>query len=228
MSEIDTKLDMHAQKNRVAPDAKGTYIDPLQAGVTSAFLAHAFQMDARTVASRLKGCPVKKRVRRGTKMATILYDFKTACSYLVTPAMSSKEYLRSVKRNELPPALQQQVWDALLKRQRWEENAGQLWRTERVRSVLGTTFQTIKFTMQLWLETLERQTEVTPAQRKLIVELVDGLQKEVYDSMVKMASENETGPQTEEMLELVGESGTVEDIIADMNSPDDEGWESLV
>lgn len=228
MSEIDTKLDMHAQKNRIAPDAAGTYVEPLNNGVTVAFLAQAFQMDTRTVSSRLKGCPIKARKRRGTKMATVLYDFKTACSYLVTPAMSSKEYLRSVKRGDLPAALQQQVWDALLKRQRWEENAGELWRTDRVRAVLSGTFQKIKFTMQLWTETLERQTEVTSAQRDIIIKLVDELQKEVYEAMVTQAAESQTGPQTDEMLELVGETGTVEDIIKDMNSPDTDDWEDLV
>lgn len=226
MSAIDQKLENHATRNRVAPDSTGDV--PGNTGVTVAYLALAFRMDARTVKERLKSCPIHSYKNRGTKMKTILYDLATAASYLVTPALTSKDYLRAVKRNELPAALQQQVWDALLKRQRWEENAGELWRTENVRAVLGSTFQTIKFQMQLWLETLERQVEVSPAQRKLLMELVDGLQKEIYDALVKQGEESETGPQTGEMQDLVGESGSVAEIIADMNSPEPEAWESLV
>lgn len=226
MSSIDRKLENHATRNRVAPDSTGDV--PGNTGVSVAYLALAFRMDARTVKERLKACPIHSYKNRGTKMKTVLYDLATAASFLVTPALTSKDYLRAVKRNELPPALQQQVWDALLKRQRWEENAGELWRTESVRNVLGSTFQTIKFQMQLWLETLERQVEVTPAQRKLIIKMVDGLQKEIYDALVKQGEAGETGPQSSEMEELTGETGSVADIIADMNSPEPEEWESLV
>jgi hypothetical protein len=160
--------------------------------------------------------------RRGTKMLTTFYSVKEAAAYLVTPAFSTADYLRAVKRGELPPALQQQIWDALLKRQKWEENAGQLWRTEKVREVLGSTFQTIKFTIQLWADTVEREVELTQDQRNAIIRMADALQKEIYDALVAQQSENATGSQLSELPEHVGEAALVTEMIDLVESEEDE------
>ena len=80
----------------------------------------------------------------------------------------------------------------MLKQQKWEENAGDLWRTTQVRDALGDTFQTIKFTMQLWVDSLERQTTLTNDQREIIVAMVDALQNEVYTSLVEKSAEKST------------------------------------
>lgn len=220
--EVNERLQRLTQTNRQSPDSGGLYADPLNRGVSVSWLAHVFDMDQATVKRKLGNCPVKTAKRRGTKQMTVLYDLKVAAAFLVTPAYSTAEYMRAVRRGDLPPALQQTVWDALLKRQKWEENAGQLWRTEKIREVLGSTFQTIKFTMQLWIDTLERQVEVSDEQRSIIINLVDGLQAELYDALVEQMNDNATGPQLDEMDELVGESGTVGETISLVESEEDE------
>jgi len=220
--DVDTRLSRLTETKRQMPATGGLYADPLNRGVSVAWLAHVFRMEQAAVKRKLGNCPVKTQRRRGDKMTTVLYDLPTAAAFLVTPAFSTAEYMRAVRRGDLPPALQQTIWDALLKRQKWEENAGQLWRTEKIRTVLGSTFQTIKFTMQLWIDTLERRVEVSDEQREIIVSLVDGLQAELYDALIQQMNENATGPQLEEMDELVGESGTVGETIARVESEDDE------
>tara|TARA_Y100000593_G_scaffold83521_2_gene157521 strand:- start:24108 stop:24791 length:684 start_codon:yes stop_codon:yes gene_type:complete len=222
MSDAHEKLSLLVEQNRQSNSGSGLYADPLNRGVSVAWLAHVFRMDKQAVQRKLGNCPVKTQRRRGDKMTTTLYDLATAAPFLVTPAFSTTEYMRAVRRGDLPPALQQAVWDALLKRQKWEENAGQLWRTSAIREVLGSTFQTIKFTMQLWVDTLEKTTEVTPAQRKALIEMVDALQSDLYDSLVRNMEENQTGPQLEEMGELVGEDGTLTETVALVESEDDE------
>jgi len=221
-SELDARLERLAETKRQMPTTNSLYADPLNRGVSVAWLAHVFRMDQATVKRKLGNCPVKTKRRRGDKMTTVLYDLPTAAPFLVTPAFSTAEYMRAVRRGDLPPALQQTIWDALLKRQKWEENAGQLWRTEKIRSVLGSTFQTIKFTMQLWTDTLERQVEITDEQREVVVGLVDALQADLYDALVDNMNSTETGPQLDEMDELVGESGTVGETIYLVESEDDE------
>lgn len=222
MSDVETRLDRLTQTNRQSPDSVGLYADPLNRGVSVAWLAHVFRMDPSTVKRKLDNCPVKTQRRRGDKMTTVLYDLPTAAPFLVTPAFSTAEYMRALRRGDLPASLQQTIWDALLKRQKWEENAGQLWRTEKVRETLGSTFQTIKFTMQLWVDTMERQVELSDEQREMIISLVDALQADLYDSLVKNMQEQETGPQLEEMWGLVGESGTVGEAITLVESEEDE------
>lgn len=220
--DVEQRLSRLTETKKQAPATGGLYADPLNRGVSVAWLAHVFDMDQATVKRKLGNCPVKTAKRRGTKQMTVLYDLKVASAFLVTPAFSTAEYMRAVRRGDLPPALQQTIWDALLKRQRWEENAGQLWRTDKVRTVLGSTFQTIKFTMQLWIDTLERQVEITDEQREHIVGMVDGLQSELYDALVAQMNDNATGPQLDEMGELVGESDTVVETISLVESEDDE------
>ena len=220
--DVEERLRLLTESKKQAPTTSGLYADPLNRGVSVAWLAHVFDMDQATVKRKLGNCPPKSVTARGTKQTRVLYDLKQAAAFLVTPAFSTAEYMRSVKRGDLPPALQQTVWDALLKRQKWEENAGELWRTEKIREVLGSTFQTIKFTMQLWIDTLEKQVEVTDAQRLAIIDLVDALQGDIYAALVEQMNSNASGPQLEEMQELVGEVGTVKETVALVESEDDE------
>lgn len=226
MSDVDDKLVAHTTKNRLAPDTRGKYADDVMQGVTVAWLSQAFRLAPATVKNRLIGCPVMARRSRGEKMVTTLYDLPTAASYLVQPKQSSREYYRALKRGDLPAALSQTVWDALLKRQTYEERAGDLWRTEKVRAVLGSTFQTIKFTMQLWPETLERSQEFNEEQRVALQQMVDALQQEIFDALVKNADEHMTGSSLEELPELVGEIETFAEVKNDID--DDEEIEALV
>lgn len=219
---VEARLQRLTEMRRQAPDSAGLYADASSKGVTVAWLSQVFEIPVPVVKAKLKFCQPKTVRRRGEKMVSTYYDIKEAAAYLVTPAFSTADYLRAVKRGELPPALQQQIWDALLKRQKWEENAGQLWRTEKVREVLGGTFQTIKFTIQLWADTVEREVELLPDQRAIIVKLADKLQEEIYNSLVQRAAGEATGPQLDEMPDHVGESAVVTSTVALVESEEDE------
>lgn len=221
-TSIEKRLDNHRQSNRLATDSQGFYTNPVLAGVTVAWLSEAFNMPAATVRYRLRTCPVKTSRMRGEKMRVTLYDLRTAARFLVAPAFSTKEYMRALKAGDLPGTLQQSIWDAMLKRQKWEENAKMLWRTDDVRAVLGSTFQSIKFNMQLWVDTIERNTEITDRQREVLLEQVDALQQEIFDSLVKKAAESKTGPQTVELEERFGETETVEEAMVDDYTPEED------
>lgn len=182
------------------PQTGGPLVEDMLQGVTVSWLAQVFGMDPKTVKQKLADCPPLHRRKAG-----YVYHLATACRYLIPPAISADQYIKSMKPSDLPSAFQQSFWDAALKRQKWEENAGQLWRTEKVREVLGQTFQTIKFTVQLWADTLERQTGLTPDQRTLLTKLIDGLQEEIYKALVEQASARRTESLRGEMPEMLGE-----------------------
>lgn len=191
----------------------GPMVEDMLQGVTVSWLAQVFGMDPKTVKQKLSGCPPLHRRKAG-----YVYHMPTACRYLIPPAISAEQYIKTMKPADLPTAFQQSFWDAALKRQKWEENAGQLWRTDRIRETLGTTFQTIKFTLQLWPDTLERQTGLTPEQRGLLTKLVDGLQEEIYKALVEQAASGKTLPQSGELDDMLGEASTsaMEGDIADL------------
>lgn len=199
-------LDELITKQQQARGTGGPMVEDMLQGVTVSWLSQVFGMDPKTVKQKLADCPPLHRRKAG-----YVYHLPTACRYLIPPAITAENYIKTMKPTDLPTAFQQSFWDAALKRQKWEENAGQLWRTDRVREVLGGTFQTIKFTVQLWADTLERQTGLSDDQRNLLVALVDELQSEIYKALVTQAAEKQTTPQRGELNEMLGEPPVVTD-----------------
>lgn len=162
-------------------------VTDIHRGVTVSWLAQVFAMDPSDVKRRLAECPPLHRRKAG-----YTYDLKQAARYLVKPVFDAKKYIQTMKPSELPTHLQKDYWAGQLARQKYEENAGQLWRAEAVLEVLGETFKTIKFTMQLWADNLERSTGLSNEQRELLRGMVDGLQDEIYQALVEGAKARRT------------------------------------
>lgn len=206
-SQRDQKLDDLLAKNRQARGTGGPMVEDMLAGVTVSWLSQVFGMDPKTVKAKLADCPPLHRRKAG-----YVYSLPVACQYLVRPAISPEQYIKTMKPSDLPSHFQQTFWDAALKRQKWEENAGQLWRTEKVIEVLGHTFQTIKFTLQLFPDTLERQTGLSDEQRTILTTLLDQLQQDIYVALVQQAKDTQTGSQKSELPGMVdNEDGEYDD-----------------
>lgn len=156
-------------------------------GVSVGWLSKVFGMDPTDVKKRLADCPPLHRRKAG-----YIYDLKVAARFLVKPVFDIQKYLREMKPSELPSQLQKEYWDANLKRQKWEENAGHLWRTEAVLEVLGDTFKLMKFSMQLWADSLERMTGLSIEQKRILVEMVDTLQNEIHEALIVNAAKRKT------------------------------------
>ncbi len=203
-------LDNHLATNRLGAPA-GVHVEDMLKGVTVSWLSQVFDMDPKTVKAKLADCPPLHKRKAG-----YTYHLPTACQYLVKPALSPDQFMRNMKPADLPAAFQQSFWDAALKRQKWEENAGELWRTDRVREVLGNMFQLIKFTLQLWPDTVERQKGLSDEQRVLLTELVDTLQKDIYQKLVSELGGLKTGPQLSELDGMFGKKEVIEDDFSDL------------
>lgn len=91
--------------------------------------------------------------------------------------------LESVKPADLPTKIQKAFWDALRTRQTYMKEAGDLWHTEDVKDVILETFILIRSSMNLWLTELERKTEVSNEQQKLLQDLVARLLDEISDQI---------------------------------------------
>lgn len=121
-----------------------------------------------------------------------VYDLVQAAQYLVKPRTDMKEFIKTMRPADLPLDVQKDYWDARAKKQRFEEKASQLWRTEDVVTVLGDMFKMIKNTMNLWVDSIEDQSDLTGAQKKLLVQLVDGLQNEIYQELIALHNKQKT------------------------------------
>lgn len=157
-------------------------------GVTITWLMNAFRMDRSTVKKKMADCvPIK--YSRGN---IAIYDFVQAASHLAKPRIDIGEYLKTIKPTDLPAGLQTDYWDALLKRQKYERQAGDLWHTDDVLEVFGEAFKHIKTSTQLWVSRLERTTGLTSEQIEILNKLTDTLLDDMHGKLVSMKKTSTT------------------------------------
>lgn len=156
-------------------------------GVTIFWLAKAFGMEVSTVRKRLADCPPMARRTSG-----FLYSLPVAAQYLVKPRVDLQHYLEGLKPIDLPQQLQGPYWDAQIKRQKFETMMKELWHSEDVMAVFGEVFKAVKFSIQLWPDTLERATGFSDEDRELLVTLADAMQDQIYGSIVRLSQEKGT------------------------------------
>lgn len=181
------------------------YVKP----VSMTFLMQVFKMDRLTVKKKLAELPPIRMAKGGVPE----YDFRQAAAYLVKPKVDIAEYIKTLRPTDLPAYLQDQWWAAQLKRQKWQKEAGELWPTDDVIAVFGDVFQHMKTTMQLWVDQIAENHAVTPAMRTELVQLVDGLQRDLHERLVAMPHETARRNQLREFDDLPagGEDGPVYD-----------------
>lgn len=166
-------------------------------GVSLPWLMKAFRMGRGTVERKLMGC---EPIRTG-KHGTPIYDLPEAASYLVTPRVDMERYIQSIKPDQLPERLREAYWSAKLKRQRWEEKAGHLWRTEKVLEVFSGVLQSMRTKLQLIPEEIERAAGLSEEQHAVVRSVVDEIQDQIYHELLAAAKNGRTPNQ-------LGEEGT--------------------
>lgn len=183
-------------------------------GVSVSWLANVFRMDHNTVKKKLAECPELGKGKGGSPV----FDVALAAQYLVKPKVDIKTFVQSLRPADLPPYLQSEFWEAQNKRQKWEENAGDLWRTEKVVEVFGDAFKLMKETMNLWVDGLARKSGVTEEQRKVLTGEIDALQDELHKRLVDLKKTKKTKPVLAELAEIETEIN-VKEAAATGNSP---------
>ena len=156
-------------------------------GVTVYWLSQVFGLASETVRRRLADCPPHSVHGKSNR-----YLVKDAAPYLVEPNLDIEKYLKGMRASDLPALLQKEIWDAKLKRQKWEALAGDLWHTQDVMEVFSEVFSIIKSTIQLWPDTVERTAGLTDDQRELMVSMGDSLQDEIYRKLQEMSKSRST------------------------------------
>lgn len=160
-------------------------------GVTLTWLHYVFKRDRATAKILLTDCPVMKMGVGGAPV----YDLAEAAAYLVKPKLDIGKLLGTLKESDLPDDLKPKVWQARLSRQRWEEKAALLWRSEDVMDVFAKTFKAMREGMQLWADEMADHTNLTETQRQFVVDRVDGLQADLHNTLIELAKRSQTRSQ---------------------------------
>lgn len=131
----------------------------------------------------------------GSRQGYPIYKVKDVAPYIVKGKINVEESIRRMSAKDLPPALTREFWLAQAARLRYEEDVGDLWRTSEVIRVVGDAFKTLKMSILLMQDQVERNNVLTSQQRDEIRQLSDALLNELADSLVKSMgkAKKETG-----------------------------------
>lgn len=149
-------------------------------GCSISQLGQIFGMDNRTVTKRIQGLAAC-----GKRQGHPIYKVAEAARYLVDPIGDIEAHIKKMHHRDLPPMLLKEFWAGQNARLKFEEEQGDLWRTERVLEHYATAFKTLRTEILLMADSLDRQAELSDKQRALIRKATDGLLKNLRTSLIE-------------------------------------------
>ena len=81
---------------------------------------------------------------------------------------------------DLPKGLTKEFWSGMRQRQQYEEDAGDLWRTEKVVEHMGEVFKVVKQALLVGRDTIDEQVKLTEQQRGLVASILDSAMEACY------------------------------------------------
>lgn len=156
----------------------------LYEGLTVAQLAVAFELQPQVVHRRLVA--VEPCGRRGR---FAIYKLKDAAAVLVEPTGDFEEKIKRMSPRDLPPGLTKEFWTALRARQAYELTDGDLWPTVDVVAALADVFKSLRMSLLLMGDTLERETAFTELQRNKLQALIDATLESARAELIRTFSE---------------------------------------
>lgn len=128
-----------------------TYPEVLQ-GVSISQLGEIFNLDRRTVTSRLR-----KAKPSGERSGNPIYRILDAAPLLLERYVYNEKG-ELVRNDNRVDESAKDYWDAQLKRQKYEENAGDLWRTDRVVSTISQILKLFRESIVVFMDNLEHDS----------------------------------------------------------------------
>lgn len=179
-SEVDDKTE--------EVDLSKRTVYAVQQGVTIRWLAIVFAMTDHMVKTRLKTlAPISVG---GYNQP--LYSVPEAAALLVEPKTDLKDFLTSIKEDDLPDDLRLKFWNARRARNKVLQEEGEHFHQADVMAKFSEMLLSVREKLQLIPEKVERMTGITPEQYKLIRGAVDAVQEEMYKAILEMADNDNT------------------------------------
>lgn len=143
-------------------------------------LAGLFRRDAKTLPRLLEGL-----APAGERAGVKVYRIEEAAQRLVKPGYEVEEALRRMHPSDMPPLMGKEFWNGQRARQAFEENEGDLWRTAEMVAVFAEACQTVRTSMLLFRDAVEREEALTEEQAVIIQGLIDGAIKDIQEALVE-------------------------------------------
>lgn len=142
-------------------------------------------MDQRDVKAKLNGQVKPCGERRGHP----IYQIKDVAPYLVKPPYDIDEFIQKMSIADLPTILRKEYWAGMRSRQLFEKEAAELWPTSDVVDMVSELLKTLRMSMLLTRESVERETELSDRQRAIITRIIDNALEDAYAKTNRKFSE---------------------------------------
>jgi len=162
----------------------------LYEGLNQSQLAVAFGMDIRTIQRKIHGLH-PSGIRNGSKV----WKLADVTPYLVKPRVDIETYIKNMNHNELPKHLTKEFWAGQRARQDYLLKEGDLWPTTQVVEKVSELMKLMSMSLKLLADTVDRQSELTEKQRKVILSIVDSTQTDLVRTVQEHFSKVEPKQQ---------------------------------
>lgn len=214
MSDIDELLTLVPSPSSdpdaaSLPDGQMPDVSRLLRGVRITYLATLWGTEPRRIEKKLAKCPVMRwESHKGRDVP--VYDFVTACAYLVEPKIDMRTWIKSQTSLSLPPMINKAFWEAERTRMRVMAEAGQYWHSADVVAFLGRLAMLIKDTTLLWSEDLPDKVDLSTENHQALRRMVDMLLTQIRTEIEKAADEGQIRPVAA-TIEREIEAGGIDD-----------------
>jgi len=158
----------------------------LYQGCSLSQLERLFKKDKRDIKLKIEQNGVSPA---GMRAGFPIYHIREVAPYLVKPPYDMDQFIQKMSVADLPFMLRKEFWAGRKSQQDYELKAGELWPTQDVVDGFSEVFKTLKLSILLMRETVERETNLTPKQRAIMQQIIDNGLEELYAKTVSKFSE---------------------------------------
>lgn len=163
-----------------------TYADVV-VGASINQLAELFGMDRRTVTDRLRSLTPS-----GIRASHPIYRISEAAPLLLE--ITKTRTTRSAQYDK-------DFWDAQLKKQKFEENANDLWRTDKVVEVFAQVFKQFRESVTVFVDALEHESGLPADVVEKSKTFGDSLLNDCREKLLQIEIQEESKIPTDDLLE---------------------------
>lgn len=176
------------------PASNREILNMLAKGVDPTFLARVFKKTKWHVEKNL----IRVKPIGYNKRGIPLYDFGEAATYLVDFRANLEMLSDEIRIEHLPSGLQEKVWNAKLKKQKFEENAGDLWRSDKVIEVMSDILQNVRSRLQILPDEIDRVANLGSFEMEQVTNLIDSIQNEIHETNIELVRKRNIESSLEE------------------------------
>lgn len=163
----DTKPTGPTSEKKKAQIERSLERKELYQGLTIRDMVIMFRMDNRTIERRL--ADVKPS---GERRGSPTWRADEAAPHLVKPVGDFHAFMKRANPSDCPPILFKEYWNGQRAKAAFEENNGDLWRTEKVVHILSEVYKNLRTKMLLIPDELDRTTTLSEAAREELMSQV--------------------------------------------------------